>query len=59
MSKWYQVQVPNRYRVYSVPILVPTFEDFRYRYFPYRFGTEWVPCSSLAIQTHQINMFKI
>ncbi|KAM0066246.1 putative non-specific serine/threonine protein kinase [Helianthus debilis subsp. tardiflorus] len=44
-----QIPVPNRYRyrtvpnrVYSVPVPVPTFEDFRYRFFRYRypFGTE-------------------
>ncbi|KAJ0590142.1 hypothetical protein HanRHA438_Chr04g0190141 [Helianthus annuus] len=33
------------YRVYSVPVAVPTFEDFRYRYFRfrYRFDTELIP----------------
>ncbi|MFS7922388.1 hypothetical protein Hanom_Chr03g00248531 [Helianthus anomalus] len=44
-----QIPVPNRYRyrtvpnrVYSVLVPVPTFEDFRYRFFRYRyrFGTE-------------------
>ncbi|KAJ0958887.1 hypothetical protein HanPSC8_Chr01g0043841 [Helianthus annuus] len=46
-------QIPVSYRVYSV--LVPTFADFRYRYFRfrYRFSTELIPTDNRSlILTH-------